>query len=40
MIFSCYKLNENKIMSDGPEIRNDVNLFCIIINQVSYNTNG
>ena len=29
MIFSCYKLNENKIMSDGAEIPNDVNLFCI-----------
>jgi len=29
MIFSCYKLLENKLMSDGFEIPKDKNLYCI-----------
>jgi len=29
MIFSCYKLNENKIMSDGVEIPSDDLLYCL-----------
>lgn len=29
MIFACYRLNDNKIMSDGTEIPSDQNLYCI-----------
>jgi hypothetical protein len=29
MIFACYRLNDNKFMSDGTEIPNDKNLYCI-----------
>lgn len=29
MIFACYRLNDNKFMSDGTEIPNDQNLYCI-----------
>ena len=29
MIFACYRLDNNKFMSDGTEIPNDQNLYCI-----------
>lgn len=29
MIFSCYKLNESKVMSDGVEIPSDYLLYCL-----------
>jgi hypothetical protein len=29
MIFACYRLIENKLMSDGVEIPKDQNLYCI-----------
>ena len=29
MIFACYRLIDNKLMSDGTEIPNDKDLYCV-----------